>query len=95
MQENFFGEGWASFWLTGELPFSASGGNFPHHLSRENPDLYTYPLLPFTLFKWTTYLHTYTYATFPIYAVWFMLFFQSALIPQLCLQFFQKLKYNN
>ena len=24
-----------------------------------------------------------------------MLFFQSALIPQLCLHFFQKLKYNN
>ena len=39
MQGEFFGGGLASFWLKGKIPFAGSGGNFPHHLSRENPDL--------------------------------------------------------
>ena len=50
MQGDFFWWVMGKFLTHGRTPifrFSVSGGNFPHHLSCENPDLSTYPYLSY------------------------------------------------
>ena len=79
----FLVEGWTKFWLMWGLPFSASGGWGVPPIEKT---LIFRPLL----FKQTTYISSVLTRT----ERWhIMLFSQSALIPQLCLHFFQKLKY--
>ena len=72
----------------GGIPFLRSGGNFPHPPSRENSGLYTYSYLRYLNEHLITRVLTCPERRY------IKLFFQSALISQLCLHFFQKLKYN-
>ena len=75
--------GWTKFWLMWGLPFSASGDGGV-------PPVEKILIFRRLLFKQTTYISR--VLTRP--ERWhIMLFSQSALIPQICLFFFQKLKY--
>ena len=75
--------GWTKFWLMWGLPFSASGDGGV-------PPVEKILIFRLLLFKQTTYISR--VLTRP--ERWhIMLFSQSALIPQLYLHFFQKLKY--
>ena len=85
--EFFLVGGWTKFWLVGGLPFWASGGGGGDRgVSLVGKTL----ILRLLLFK---QINCITRVLTRPERWHIMLFSQSALIPQLCLHFFQKLKY--